>query len=188
MVEARIRVPDLADGLWPAFWTLGNNFSGVGWPACGELDIMEMGNAQAIADGVVNRRVGSTAHWDNDGSKADYGQWRDAGVDLKDDFHVFRMEWTPQRITTYIDGQQIWTILIEMNACASCSAFHQPHFLLLNLAVGGSYTGRLTADQVTAPMPAEMHVDYVRIMDNGYTELGGSSVAIDSGGTGPAAR
>ncbi len=62
-VEARIKVPNLADGLWPAFWTLGNNFSEVGWPFCGELDIMEMGNSSAIAEGVINRRVGSTAHW-----------------------------------------------------------------------------------------------------------------------------
>ena len=59
-IEARIKIPDLADGLWPAFWTLGNNFSSVGWPDCGELDIMEMGFADAIAAGVVNRRVGST--------------------------------------------------------------------------------------------------------------------------------
>jgi beta-glucanase (GH16 family) len=185
-VEARIRIPDLADGLWPAFWTLGNDFSEVGWPACGEIDIMEMGSARAINDGVVNRRVGSAAHWENQGSQADYGQFRDVDANLNDGFHVYRMEWTPERITTFVDGQQIWTMHIEIGTCADCSEFHQPHFLILNLAVGGNYTGRLTEAQITAPMPAEMHVDYIRLFDNGYTELSGSSVPIDFGGTSPA--
>lgn len=185
-IEARIRIPDLADGLWPAFWTLGNDFSEVGWPACGEIDIMEMGSGAAISDGVVNRRVGSAAHWENQGSQADYGQSRDADADLNDDFHIYRMDWTPERITTYIDGQQIWTMHIEMNSCGDCSEFHQPHFLILNLAVGGNYTGRFTEEQITAPMPAELQVDYVRIFDNGHTELSGSSVPLDFGGTSPA--
>ena len=71
-IEARIKVPDLADGLWPAFWTLGNNFSQVGWPSCGETDIMEMGSGLAISAGVINRRVGSAAHWDNQGQGSMY--------------------------------------------------------------------------------------------------------------------
>ena len=50
-VEARIRIPDLANGLWPAFWTLGNDISTVGWPRCGEIDVMEMGESNAIANG-----------------------------------------------------------------------------------------------------------------------------------------
>ena len=56
-VEARIKIPDLGNGLWPAFWTLGNNFSSVGWPDCGEIDVLEMGSVEAISSGVVNRRV-----------------------------------------------------------------------------------------------------------------------------------
>ena len=61
-IEARIKVPDLADGLWPAFWTLGNTFSEVGWPACGELDILEMGWRDAVRDGFANRWLSSAAH------------------------------------------------------------------------------------------------------------------------------
>jgi beta-glucanase (GH16 family) len=175
-VEARIKVPNLADGLWPAFWTLGNNFSEVGWPFCGELDIMEMGNSSAIAEGVINRRVGSTAHWDNDGTKVDYGLYLDAPQDLNDDWHIFRMEWTPNNVSTYLDGELIWVIDIRLrpSSCPSCTEFHEPHFLILNLAVGGTYTGRLTAGSVTAPMPADMLVDWVRVYDNGFTKLGGS--------------
>lgn len=175
-IEARIKVPDLADGLWPAFWTLGNNFSDVGWPDSGELDVMEMGSQAAINENVVNRRVGSTAHWEHNGSHANYGLTFDSPVDLNNDFHVYRMEWTPDLVTTYIDNQWIWAIDITPASCSDCTEFHQPHFLLLNLAVGGSFTGISRARDITAPMPAELLVDYVRVYDNGFTELGGTAI------------
>lgn len=184
-IEARIKIPDLANGLWPAFWTMGNNFSQVGWPFCGELDIMEMGSGAAISQGIINRRVGSAAHWDNLGSQATYNRSIDTASDLNDGFHIFKMDWTPERITTYIDDQQIWTFYIKIDSCAGCSEFHQPHFIILNTAVGGTYTGLLTAEQITATTPAEMLVDYIRISDNGFTELGGSSVQKDLPGIGP---
>jgi beta-glucanase (GH16 family) len=173
-IEARIKVPDLGDGLWPAFWTLGNDFSSVGWPSCGELDIMEMGHFTAIGDGVVNSRVGSAAHWENEGSRADYGLFFDAEEVLNDDFHVFRMEWTPELIETFVDDQLIWAIDIRPENCTDCSEFHQPHFIILNLAVGGGYPGIYSPAGITAPLPGDMLVDYVRIYDNGHTEMGGS--------------
>jgi beta-glucanase (GH16 family) len=178
-IEARIKMPDLADGLWPAFWTLGNNFSEVGWPHCGELDVVEMGSGQAINLDLINRRVGSTAHWNTTGY-ASYGRVLDVADDLNDDYHIFSMDWTPEKVTTYIDGQQIWTMRISLDQCASCDEFHKPHFAILNVAVGGAYTGLLNPDQITTQTPAEMLVDYVRIYDNGYTELGGSSIAEQS--------
>jgi beta-glucanase (GH16 family) len=184
-IEARIKIPDLADGLWPAFWTLGNNFSQVGWPSCGELDITEMGSSSAIMAGVINRRVGSAAHWDNQGSWADYAQFLDTASNLDDGFHIFSMNWTPERITTYVDGRQIWTFYIKNGFCAGCSEFHQPHFLILNLAVGGTHTGLLSSNQVTATTPAEMLIDYIRISDNGFTELGGSSISGETPAIGP---
>jgi beta-glucanase (GH16 family) len=175
-IEARIKMPDLADGLWPAFWTLGNNFSQVGWPFCGELDVVEMGSGAAIGAGRVNQRVGSTAHWDNDGQYASYGRSLDTSSDLNDDYHIFSMDWTPETVTTYIDGQQIWTMRIRLDQCASCDEFHKPHFAILNVAVGGNYTGLLNPGQITAQTPAEMLVDYVRIYDNGFTKMGGSFI------------
>jgi beta-glucanase (GH16 family) len=183
-VEARIRVPDLADGLWPAFWTLGNDFGTIGWPGCGEIDIMELGHGDAIGAGSINRRVGSALHWDNGGAKGGSAGWGEAAVELNDGFHLYRMDWTPDRITTYVDEQMIGTFPIDSDSCADCSEFHRPHFLLLNMAVGGNYTGRLAPDEITARLPAEMHVDYVRILDNGHTELGGSSVTPDTADTG----
>lgn len=181
-IEARISMPDLADGLWPAFWTLGNNFSTVGWPDCGELDIVEMGSAAARADGVTNRRVGSTAHWEYNNGYAGYGLTHDAPSDLNGGFHDFRMEWTPTLITTYIDGEQIWAFDISNPTGFDGEEFHQPHFILLNLAVGGSFTGITGSGGITAPFPAEFLVDFIRISDNGFTVLGGSS--IDGGSPG----
>jgi len=175
-IEARIKMPDLADGLWPAFWTLGNNFSEIGWPSCGELDIVEMGSAAAINVDRVNRRVGSTAHWDS-GGYTSYGQHLDVATDLNDGYHIFSMDWTPEKVTTHIDGQQIWTMRIKLDQCASCDEFHKPHFAILNVAVGGNYTGLHNPDQITAETPAEMLVDYVRVYDNGHTQLGGSFIA-----------
>lgn len=175
-VEARIRVPDLANGLWPAFWTIGNNFSEVGWPACGELDILEMGHSSGISEGVVNQRVGSAAHWQRWGSHHYFAGSFDAPSDLNDGFHLFRMEWTPEVIKTFVDGKLIWAMEISDSTCVDCTAFHQPHFLILNLAVGGGYPQIFNPAEITAPIPAEMQVDYVRIYDNGFTELGGSAV------------
>ena len=174
-IEARIQLPDLADGLWPAFWTLGNNISSVGWPDCGEMDIFEMGSGAAITEGVVNRRVGSTAHWDYAGSYASYGLTYTSPSDLNDTFHTYRMEWTPASVSTYIDGNWIWTMDLANPQDFGGEEFHQPHFLLLNLAVGGNYTG-ITGDSagITATFPAEYRVDWIRIYDNGNTILGGS--------------
>jgi beta-glucanase (GH16 family) len=172
-IEARVKVPDLADGLWPAFWTLGNNFSEVGWPACGELDILEMGHTSAIRDNVVNRRVGSAAHWENNDNYATYGLFFDAPQRLDDDFHVFKMEWTPDLVRTFVDDNKIWEMRIDSASCTDCTEFHEPHFMILNLAVGGNYTGILTESGITATLPAEIHIDYVRVYDNGFTEVTG---------------
>ena len=172
-VEARIRIPDLADGLWPAFWTLGNDISSVGWPRCGEIDILEMGGGDALANGEVNRRVYSTAHWDFDGAYASYGQQRTTVADLSDDFHVFRLEWTPNAIRTFVDGQQVWVMDISNRDAMSGHEFHAPHFLIINLAVGGSFTGITDPNGITAALPAAYLVDYVRIYDNGHTVMSG---------------
>jgi len=176
-VEARIRIPaNLSNGLWPAFWTLGGNHREAGWPAAGEIDIMEMGSAGAIADNAVHRRVTSVTHWDFNGDRATFVQQYNAPSDLNDgQFHIFRMNWNSTHITTYVDDAVILEFSISHDFCDDCSEFHQPHFIILNVAVGGTFTGILEEAGVTAPLPAEMMVDYVRICDNGETVLTGST-------------
>lgn len=169
-IEARIQVPNLGNGLWPAFWTMGNNISSVGWPECGEIDIMEMGSSAAIAAGKVNRQVGSTAHWGSEPNHPNYGLTNDYPTNIDGIFVTNRMEWTPTSIKTYINGQLIWAMNIS-----GIPEFHKPHFFLLNLAVGGQYTGIYNSSGITVPFPAEYKIDYIRIYDNEYTVLGGSS-------------
>lgn len=183
-IEMRAKIPNLANGLWPAFWMLGQNFPTAGWPACGEVDIAEMGYASAIAAGVVNRRVGSASHWDYNGSYAFYDLSYDAPSDLNDgQFHLFRIEWTPTMIYTYVDNHQIWAFDISNPSGFSGEEFHQPYFMILNLAVGGSLTGITSSSGVTAPFPAELVVDYIRVYNNGFTVLGGSVIGGGGGGT-----
>jgi hypothetical protein len=86
------------------------------------------------------------------------------------------MEWTPTLISTYVDNHLIWEFDISNPAGFEGEEFHQPHFMTLNLAVGGSLTGITSSRDITAPFPAELVIDYIRISDNGFTVLGGSSI------------
>lgn len=189
-IEARIKMPDLRNGLWPAFWTLGNNFGEAGWPACGELDILEMGWRDAVSAGLANRYVASAAHWEYQGTHALYGRTYNAALaepaGLNGEYHLFSMNWSPDSITTYLDGKVLWTMDIGLDSCVDCEELHEPHFIILNVAVGGTYTGLLNQEQITAPLPAEMHVDFVRIYDNGHTELSGSGLTDEPPAIGPA--
>ncbi|MDF7798280.1 glycoside hydrolase family 16 protein [Pontiellaceae bacterium B1224] len=170
-LEARIQVPDLGNGLWPALWALGHDFSSIGWPACSEIIVMEMGVEGAIEEERANRRITSAAHWEEKGAHQTYGANLDHPSDVNGSFHVYRMEWTPTAITTYVDDVQIWAMNIS-----DIPALHEPHFLLLNMAVGGKHTGVCDVAGITAPLPAEYRVDYIRLFDNGFTALYGSSV------------
>lgn len=173
-IEARIKTPDLGNGLWPAFWFLGNNFSSVGWPDCGEIDLMEMGSAAAISSGVVNRRVYSTAHWERNNGYTNNGRTLDLASDLDGSFHLYRIEWTPTQISTYIDSNWIWSMDISDPDAIDGHEFHQPHFMIVNMAIGGNFPGIWDDDDITAAFPAELAVDYIRVYDNGFTQLGGS--------------
>jgi beta-glucanase (GH16 family) len=159
-VEIRANIPNLADGLWPALWTMGNSGS---WPNNGELDIMEMGSKDAITDGVQNRRTGSAAHWEYNGGHASYGTSWTAPSNLTGDFHIWKMDWTPALITVSLDGTQRWAFDISGGVASDLEEFHHPFYILMNLAVGGTYTGITSVSGITAPFPARMYIDYVRV-------------------------
>ena len=171
-LEARIKLPDVDNGMWPAFWLLGNNIGQLNWPACGELDIMEVGRRDGFLAGMVNRRVVSHAFWDFEGNQADYGDFIDWPTELYNDYHLFTMEWTPAYIRTLLDGVQIWEIDISDAPTHSQEEFHAPMFIVANIAVGGWNFVEITDPAlITAPFPGKMYIDYVRLFDNGDTEL-----------------
>ncbi len=146
-IEARIKLPS-GQGLWPAFWMLGNNINPDGWPKCGEIDIMERVNNNSYVNGTV--------HWDSNG-QADYGQVS-GSIDFSQ-FHTYAIEWDANYIRWFVDGAQFNEFYIQNNT-GGTEEFQKPFFILLNLAVGGNWPG--SPNGQTA-FPAQMLVDYVRV-------------------------
>jgi beta-glucanase (GH16 family) len=164
-IEARIKLPNMTRGLWPAFWTLGT--IGGAWPAIGEIDMMEAGNSSAFAAGVGNKQVTAAAHWSDAAGGHQYtSSSQNAAVDLSLDYHLYKMVWTANAMTMYLDNVAFYTLDISNTADPKYSEFHTPHFLLLNVAVGGAYTGILNQSGITAPLPGQMSVDYVKLYQN----------------------
>ena len=184
-LEARIKLPNTANGLWPAFWMMGNNAGAIAWPACGEVDITEMGGATGIAQGLQQKLIDSAVHYSNaSGNYSNYVAWDTAPVDLTLDYHLYKMSWTPTTITFYLDEVPIGSLDITADYL---SEFHQPMFPILNIAIGGynpSYTGVYSPGAVTATFPARMYVDWIRLSDNGYTQLYFGGDAAETGNFG----
>jgi beta-glucanase (GH16 family) len=145
-VEARIKLP-MGQGIWPAFWMLGDNIGQVGWPQCGEIDVMEHVNNENMTHG--------TMHWNYNGHQY-YG-----GSTSHDptEYHVYSIEWDENNIKWFVDGVQYHNGNIANNV-NNTDEFHHPFFILLNVAVGGNWPGY--PDETTV-FPATMYVDYVRV-------------------------
>ncbi len=157
-IEARMRLPAHA-GAWPAFWMLGANLPQVGWPAAGEIDVMEHINDE-------NKTYG-TIHWqDNTGNYAQYGG--NTVVDVAG-WHTYAVEWDASAIRWYVDGAKFHEVNIQ-NGVNGTDEFQKDFFLLLNFAIGGNWPG-FTVDD--SKLPSKMYVDYVRV----YAPDGGSGVA-----------
>lgn len=187
-LEARIQLPDTADGLWPAFWLLGNNFPGINWPGCGEIDIVEMGAVAGIQNGTQNELINCAIHFsDAADATASQVQWINASDyiatnDLSAGFHRYKVEWTPTTLSFFLDDVQYasWDITADY-----FSEFHQPHFPIINLAIGGwNYVQINDPALITATFPAKMKVDWIRLEDNAYTEVYLGEDAEESGNFG----
>ncbi len=153
-IGARIEIPR-GQGIWPAFWMLGNDIAKVGWPACGEIDIMEnIGKEPAIVHGTVHGPGYSGA---NGISSADtLGQ----GKALADSFHEYAIEWSPDSITFFLDNHPYGTVTPASLPAGAHWVYDRPMFLLLNLAVGGGWPGNPDA---STRFPQTLVVDWIRV-------------------------
>jgi len=150
-MEGRMQVP-LGQCMWPAFWMLGTNLnSGVAWPACGEIDIMETVNSSNTEYGTI--------HWDNGGHQS-YGVNRAASMNA---WNTFAIDWNSSSITWLLNGGSIGSANI-LNNINGTEEFHRSFFLILNLAIGGSWPGNPNG---TTAFPANFNIDYVRWTDGG---------------------
>jgi len=159
-MEARIKIPR-GQGIWPAFWMLGANIDSVGWPTCGEVDIME--NIGKVSDqgtehGTIHGPQGGGDY--NGGSGVGSTYTLPGGAALADDFHIYAVEWSTNQIRFYLDTNLFFTATPASLPGGSTWVFSQPQFLILNVAVGGNWPGN--PDGTTA-FPQQMLVDYVRV-------------------------
>jgi Glycosyl hydrolases family 16 len=151
-VEARINAPE-GQGIWPAFWMLGNSISTVGWPSCGEIDIMEIQGQNPL------RNFG-TIHWaDVNGQHASFGGTFNSSTSLTAGFHTFAISRTSTSIKWYVDRVQYAEANIS-GGINSTSEFQGPFFIILNVAVGGNFVGNPDGSTV---FPQQMQVDWVRV-------------------------
>ena len=152
--EARIQVPR-GQGIWPAFWLLGADIKAVGWPRCGEIDVMEnIGKEPSVVHGTLHGPGYSG------GAGLSGAYTLPGGAAFADDFHVFAVEWEPERVRFFVDDTLYHTRTRSDLKPEQPWVFGHPFFILLNVAVGGDWPGG--PDQTTV-FPQAMRVDYVRV-------------------------
>ncbi|HAB19008.1 MAG TPA: hypothetical protein DCE44_21535 [Verrucomicrobiales bacterium] len=172
-IEVRTKIP-YGQGLWPAFWMLGTDFPTVGWPNCGEVDIMEnVGREPSKSHGVL--------HGPGYSGSANVGSTftLSGGRRLADDFHVYAIEWERDRVRWFVDDRLFFTATPASLPAGRSWVFNHNFFLILNVAVGGAFPG--SPDRTTV-FPQRMLVDYVRV----YTaDSSPRSLQIESGDSAP---
>ncbi|GAA3807143.1 hydrolase [Cellulomonas soli] len=167
-IEASIQIPR-GQGIWPAFWMLGGDFPATSWPTTGEIDIMEnVGYEPATVHGTVH----GPGYSGGNGITALYNHPQ--GWSFADTYHTFAVDWSPGSITWSVDGVQYHQVT-RASVGSNTWVFDKAYFLILNVAVGGSWPGNPDS---TTQLPQQMKVDYVRVYDNGSNSGSGS------GGTG----
>jgi len=185
-LEASIRFPHTANGLWPAFWMMGSDYPTVGWPKCSEIDICEMGNRAGINAGTQDRHIIGACHWgDVSANHPNYALDFTSPYGLQDDFHLFTLVWDNNYIRMYLDWdnnpnatpyyEMYIPILAGQEADHPSNYFHKQSFVLFNLAVGGNFPQIWDINQITAlnagnNYEAKMYVDFVKLYQKGLPE------------------
>ncbi|MFQ5447416.1 MAG: family 16 glycosylhydrolase [Saprospiraceae bacterium] len=151
-IDIRALMP-VGQGIWPAIWMLGENITDVGWPACGEIDIMEyLGHEPGIVHG--------TGHWGSSVSSHAFqgNSIQPSGDDYATAFHVFSIEWKENEIKWLMDNQQYF--ILDSGITGDPFPYNAPFFFILNVAVGGDWPGSPDAN---TSFPQQMVVDYIRV-------------------------
>ena len=160
-MEVRAKIP-VAGGAWPAIWTLG---SGVEWPSCGEIDVMEYYRIGGVPHILANAAWGNDRKYDAvwNSKKIPYSHFTDKDSLWAEKFHVWRMDWDENNIRIFLDDELLNDIPLSTTINGSIgkgeNPFHKPQYILLNLALGGMNGGKI--DDSALPMRYE--IDYVRI-------------------------
>lgn len=176
-IESYIKFPKTANGLWPAFWLMGNDYKTAGWPKCGEIDILEMGNAEGIRKGTQDRYFNGACHWGfyKNGAYPNYAKASTWEYSLQDgEFHLFTLIWDESSLKMYLDLDKYpdskpyyeMGITEKGDDWGTGHYFHHDFFILFNMAVGGRFTGILNPNSITAfpeSGQASMYVDYVKL-------------------------
>ena len=151
-IEVKAKLPQ-GCGIWPAIWMMGDNRTTVGWPKCGEIDIMEfIGNHPKDIYGTIHYHDSIAKGHQSNGSKI-------VGEKLDTDFHIYGIEWNEQTIDLYFDHKKYHSFAIDSAGKGSENSFRKPFYLLINLAMGANWPGPID-DGV---LPQQFVVDYVRI-------------------------
>ncbi len=149
--EARIKM-SRGQGIWPAFWMLGDDIGGVGWPQCGEIDIMEnIGREPSTVHGTI--------HGPGYSGEGGIGAPYSIGGSFFDDFHTFAVDWSPNSLTWSVDGN-VYQTRTPADLGGRQWVYDHPFFMILNLAVGGYWPGDPDG---STPFPNTLTVDYVRV-------------------------
>ena len=144
-VDIRAKLPS-GGGTWPALWMLGDNITTAGWPACGEIDIMEhVGNQ-------LNKIFGTLHHPNHSGGNADGGTTNISNATTE--FHIYSLDWSPTQIKFYVDNQLFYTF-----ANNSSLPFNQNFFFIMNVAMGGNFGGSVDPNFTSS----SLEVDYIRV-------------------------
>ena len=142
-------------GSWPAIWMLGESISSLGWPQCGEIDIMEhVGYDQGLVHGSIHTQDYNHMY----GTQKSGSKYVD---DVTDAFHVYSLEWSPFYLRYLIDNEPFFFVYNDSNGDFGKWPFNDPHYLILNLAIGGDWGGVQGVSASAFPM--KMYIDYVRV-------------------------
>ena len=151
-IEVRAKLPR-GQGVWPAIWTLGANIEEINWPRCGEIDIMEYIGREPTT-------IHGTLHYAIDGRHQGNGKSIEHPEPFTD-FHIYAAEWYPDRIDIFFDDNLYQSFNTDTAGEGEDNPFRKPHYLLINLALGGNWGGELD-DSI---LPQRYLIDYVRVYE-----------------------